>query len=106
MTNHCLVKPGTIKNGYAKEPIVTNNSHRQAETANNQATGGTIDQEQSNNQKPSESTAETDSLVRFNAIGRLIKKSTKQTIKNNCLVKPRTIDQTNTRIITITINIK
>ena len=44
-TNNCLMKPRTIKNGYAKEPIVTNNSHGQAETKNDQTTKGHINQQ-------------------------------------------------------------
>ena len=40
-----------------------------------------------------------------NAIRHLTKQSTKQTIKNDCLAKLKTIDQTNTRTITITANI-
>ena len=35
LTNNCLVKLRTIKNSYAKEPIVTNDSYGQAETKNN-----------------------------------------------------------------------
>ena len=48
---------------------------------------------------------EIDSSMRPNAIGRLTKQSTKQTIKNNYSAKLRTIDKINTRTITITASI-
>ena len=38
LTNNCLVKLKTIKNGYAKKLIVINNSHGEAKIENNQTT--------------------------------------------------------------------
>ena len=100
----------TIKNGYAKEPIVTNNSHGQAETKNDQATGQTIDQERSNNQKSrmSEQTIEINGSVRPNAIGRLTKQLTEQskTTVRQSQEWWQTIDWTNTRTIIINSNIE
>ena len=97
-----------IKNGYGKEPIITNNLHGQAKTENNRATGWTIDREQSNNQRPSELTTEADSSVRPNAIGRLTEQSIEQskTTVRQSREWWQTIDQMNTRTITITSNMK
>ena len=50
-------------------------------------------------------TTKTYNLVRPNAIKRFTKQSIKQIIKNDCLAKPKTINQTNTKTIIITANV-
>ena len=53
-TNNCLVKPRTIENNYAKEPIVTNNSHRQAETKNDWTTKSRVNRQPKTINRPSD----------------------------------------------------
>ena len=53
LTNNCLVKPKTIENGYAKELIVTNDLHGQAETENDRTTKGQVNRQPRTINRPS-----------------------------------------------------